>query len=87
MGATSLEQSSPLVCPELQNESDRTDFKTGLTYGIVNDNKGEINWRIPMATQGIPCIIVLVFVWFLPESPRWLVSRGRVTEAQEILAK
>jgi hypothetical protein len=59
----------------------------GLTYGIINDTKGEINWRIPMATQGIPCIVVLVFVWFLPESPRWLMSRGRAIEARNILAK
>ena len=59
----------------------------GLTYGIINDTNGEINWRIPMATQGVPCIVVLVFVWFLPESPRWLMSRGRTLEARNILAK
>ncbi|MCJ1433926.1 hypothetical protein MMC27_003291 [Xylographa pallens] len=60
---------------------------TWLEYGIVDDVSGEINWRIPMATQGIPCIIVLVFVWFLPESPRWLMSNGREEEALKILAK
>jgi MFS family permease len=59
----------------------------GLTYGIINDTNGEINWRIPMATQGVPCIVVLVFVWFIPESPRWLMSRGRTIEARNILAK
>ena len=61
--------------------------RPGLTYGIINDTKGEINWRIPMAMQGIPCIIVLVFVWILPESPRWLMSRGRTVEARSILTK
>ena len=61
--------------------------RLGLTYGIINDTKGEINWRIPMATQGIPCIVVLVFVWFLPESPRWLMSQGRAIEARNILTK
>ncbi|KDQ50464.1 hypothetical protein JAAARDRAFT_141972 [Jaapia argillacea MUCL 33604] len=60
---------------------------TWLEYGIVNDIKGEINWRIPMATQGLPCIIVLAFVFLLPESPRWLMSRGRDEEALAILAK
>jgi hypothetical protein len=40
-----------------------------------------------MATQGIPCIIVVLFVFFLPESPRWLMSRGKEEEALRILAK
>ncbi|EJU06076.1 MFS lactose permease [Dacryopinax primogenitus] len=60
---------------------------TWLEYGLVDDTKGEINWRIPMAMQGIPCIIVLAFVWFLPESPRWLMARGREEEAKRILIK
>lgn len=60
---------------------------TWLEYGIVNDTKGELNWRLPMATQALPCAIVLAFIWFLPESPRWLMSRGRDQEARAILAK
>ncbi|EMD00084.1 hypothetical protein BAUCODRAFT_145396 [Baudoinia panamericana UAMH 10762] len=60
---------------------------TWLEYGLVDNSKGELNWRFPMATQALPCVIVLAFVWFLPESPRWLMSRGREEEAQRILAK
>lgn len=60
---------------------------TWLEYGLVNDTKGEINWRLPMATQACPCVIVLACVWFLPESPRWLMSRGREEEARKFLVK
>ena len=51
----------------------------------MNDTKGELNWRLPMATQACPCIIVVLFVFFLPESPGWLMSRGREEEAHCIL--
>ncbi|EXJ54382.1 hypothetical protein A1O7_09721 [Cladophialophora yegresii CBS 114405] len=60
---------------------------TWLEYGIVNDTKGELNWRLPMAVQAAPCIIVLAFIFFCPESPRWLMSRGREEEAHAILTK
>jgi len=55
--------------------------------GTNLDLQSEINWRIPMALQGLPCIIVLVFVWFLPESPRWLMSQGRESEAHAVITK
>ncbi|KAG4258901.1 hypothetical protein FPRO03_13367 [Fusarium proliferatum] len=45
------------------------------------------SWRIPSALQGLPSIIQLLFVWFVPESPRWLVSKGRNDEALQMLAK
>ena len=44
---------------------------TWLEYGLVNDTTGEINWRLPMAMQACPCVIVLIGVFFIPESPRW----------------
>ncbi|KDQ64050.1 hypothetical protein JAAARDRAFT_52051 [Jaapia argillacea MUCL 33604] len=44
-------------------------------------------WRIPSVLQVIPSILQLTFIWFLPESPRWLVSKGRGPEAFAILAK
>ena len=60
---------------------------TWLSYGLVDDSKGGINWRLPMATQACPCVIVLAFVWFIPESPRWLMSNGREQEALRIITK
>lgn len=44
-------------------------------------------WRIPSILQVIPSCLQIVFIWFLPESPRWLISKGRGEEAYEILVK
>jgi len=45
------------------------------------------SWRAPLAIQIIPAGILLTFVWFLPESPRWYVSAGKTDKAAEVLAK
>ncbi|KAJ7775656.1 general substrate transporter [Mycena maculata] len=42
-------------------------------------------WRLPLILQIGPPIIVMTCVWFCPESPRWLISRGRTEEARQIL--
>lgn len=45
------------------------------------------NWRIPSLLQAlIPCC-VLPLVYFVPESPRWLISKHRDAEASAIIAK
>ena len=44
------------------------------------------SWRIPSALQGLPSVLQLGLLWFGPESPRWLVSKGRDTEALHLLA-
>ncbi|KAI1783954.1 hypothetical protein LXA43DRAFT_1128370 [Ganoderma leucocontextum] len=43
-------------------------------------------WRIPSAIQALPSVIQVFLVWFIPESPRWLCSKGREEEALRILA-
>ncbi|UZP36718.1 hypothetical protein NXS19_004534 [Fusarium pseudograminearum] len=45
------------------------------------------SWRIPSALQGLPSIIQLLLVWFVPESPRWLISKGRGQDALAMLTK
>lgn len=44
------------------------------------------SWRIPTLIQGFGPIILAVGVFFVPQSPRWLVKNGRSDEAHQILA-
>ncbi|EJU06504.1 general substrate transporter [Dacryopinax primogenitus] len=46
----------------------------------------DYSWRAPLFVQGIPAILNVAFVMFLPESPRWLYSRGHTDRAARILA-
>ncbi|KAL8366513.1 hypothetical protein RB595_005011 [Gaeumannomyces hyphopodioides] len=44
-------------------------------------------WRVPSLLQICPSVLQIATVWFLPESPRWLISRDREEEALAILTK
>lgn len=44
-------------------------------------------WRIPSILQAAPAALQLIFIWFVPESPRWLLSKDRSEEAFDILVK
>ncbi|KAM6528979.1 hypothetical protein FALCPG4_009931 [Fusarium falciforme] len=46
---------------------------------------GPIAWRLPIALQALFAILVIILVFALPESPRWLFNHGREAEAIETL--
>lgn len=52
-------------------------------YGL--QNAGTDAWRWMLASSAIPAIIVLLLRFGTPESPRWLISKGRVDEARRIV--
>ncbi|KAK9051875.1 hypothetical protein SSX86_028503 [Deinandra increscens subsp. villosa] len=46
------------------------------------------NWRLMLGVLSIPSLIYFFLtVFFLPESPRWLVSKGRMQEAKKVLQR
>lgn len=42
-----------------------------------------LNWRLMLGSAAIPALIVMFQVPFVPESPRWLMGKGRHKEAFE----
>lgn len=60
----------------------------GTNYiGGVGEGQHEAAWRIPLALQLVPAVILGIGILFMPFSPRWLVNQGRDDEAMEVLAR
>jgi putative MFS transporter len=47
---------------------------------------GENSWRWLFAALGVPCLLVVFYRRFVPETPRFLVSQGKVDEANRVLS-
>ncbi len=47
----------------------------------------ETAWRVPFIVSGIPILSVILFAKYLPESPRWLLQRGRIDEVSRLVEK
>ncbi|GAA5858611.1 hypothetical protein JCM8547_001390 [Rhodosporidiobolus lusitaniae] len=54
-----------------------------LGFSYLDDST---SWRVPIALQAIFAIGLVILIHFLPESPRWLVSKGHYVEAQRVIA-
>ena len=60
----------------------------GFVSGFAFRDAGEAGWRAMLALGAIIPSILLVLVYtFMPESPRWLVAKGRSEEAKLILKR
>ncbi|RFU26446.1 hypothetical protein B7463_g9886, partial [Scytalidium lignicola] len=44
-------------------------------------------WRAPLAIGCLPCLIVLLWVPFIPESPRYLLLKDQIDKAWEIVKR
>ncbi|KAF4627587.1 hypothetical protein G7Y89_g10564 [Cudoniella acicularis] len=57
-----------------------------LTLGCSYINNSA-QWRLPLALQLVPCMVLVSLLPLLPESPRWLVMQDRREDAQEALRR
>jgi sugar porter (SP) family MFS transporter len=58
-----------------------------LAYGIDYIFSHDGNWRAMFAFGLIPGAILLVGMWFMPFSPRWLLSKNKDREAEQVLQR
>ncbi|PFH53982.1 hypothetical protein AMATHDRAFT_72998 [Amanita thiersii Skay4041] len=49
--------------------------------------QNEWSWRLPLYIQVVPAALNVLFIFLCPESPRWLYSIGKTTQARKLLAK
>ena len=47
----------------------------------------ETGWRWMFGSESVPAVLLLVLLFFVPESPRWLTKQNRKDEALQILSK
>ncbi|KAK2580809.1 hypothetical protein KPH14_011543 [Odynerus spinipes] len=57
-----------------------TAIMAGIAYGLDD-------WRHIQLASTLPTLILLLFMWLMPESPRWYLSQNRPKDAQKVIEK
>ncbi|KAK5164157.1 uncharacterized protein LTR77_010248 [Saxophila tyrrhenica] len=56
-----------------------------VVYGAFYNAAGKWIYLTPIVVQIIPPVLLLMAVWFIPESPRWLLSKNKKEQALKAL--
>ncbi|MET4105674.1 sugar porter family MFS transporter [Hymenobacter sp. UYP22] len=95
VGASSV--TAPLYISEISPANSRGKlvglFQFNIVFGILAAylsnyllaNTGDISWRLMLGVQALPAAAFLLFLYQVPESPRWLLLHGRLDEGREVL--
>ncbi len=59
-----------------------SDYHWAQTLGL-----GSWTWRWMLGVEAVPALMYLLALFWVPESPRWLVMRGRDEEARAVLER
>ncbi|KAH9826095.1 general substrate transporter [Teratosphaeria destructans] len=57
-----------------------------VNYGFWFYTKSSFQWRFPIALQALFGIALIIGVLLYPESPRWLIKKGKAEDARIIMA-
>jgi putative MFS transporter len=61
-------------------------YTIAFIAGYALGNEG-LSWRWMLASSAIPAALVSLLRWGTPESPRWLMSKGRTEEAHDLIQR
>src|SRR5664279_541843 len=62
---------------------------TGIVVAYLVDYalSGSGEWRYMFGLAAIPSFILVIAMWRLPDSPRWLISKSKVEQARQVLKR
>ncbi|MGF9660715.1 MFS transporter [Arthrobacter crystallopoietes] len=61
-------------------------YLASYALGYALASTASVDWQIVLGLSTIPSVIVFLMRLSIPESPRWLMSKGRTREAAELAA-
>nr|WP_231402621.1 sugar porter family MFS transporter [Hymenobacter guriensis] len=97
VGASSV--TAPLYISEVAPAARRGQmvamFQFNIVFGILAaylsnyllTGAGEQDWRWMLGVQVVPALAFFLLLFRVPESPRWLLSQGRVEEGRAVLRR
>jgi sugar porter (SP) family MFS transporter len=70
-------------------------FQFNVIFGILMayisnyliSRTGEHSWRWMLGVGGVPAVAYFFLLFFVPESPRFLIKKGKISEAKKVLSK
>lgn len=57
-----------------------------VAFGLSFASSEAAQWRVPLIFPVIFALFVIPFIFYMPESPRWLAKKGQVQEARRVLS-
>ena len=77
-----------VVCIQLSTLNFATALVYWIDFGFNQDgNANSYSWRLPCILQCIFLIPMLLLIYIIPETPRWLASQGRADESLSVLRR
>jgi SP family arabinose:H+ symporter-like MFS transporter len=77
-----------VLAAQLTNMMIAQPVPVGATDLMISSSwNGQIGWRWMFWACSIPAAVFFISMWFVPESPRWLVKAGKTEKAFKILSR